>query len=450
MSLTPDVRSKTMNPSTPQEVHLSQRDTLRIVAYFFALNILAAAGTGLMRLPISFYLKDGLHLQAQDTAWANLLVDSPYFVGFIFGFLRDRWHPFRMQDRGYFLVIPIVMTAALTSLAMGTLTYPRLVVTMAIVTSGFILLGAAIGGLLSTVSKRYAMTGRLSVVFTVTTFSPGIINWIAGGWLVEHLGTQRTFLVGAALLLPISLLAFWKPKIIYSSQLSKVASIPENAGQAFHRLLHTRVVYLPAAILILFSFMPGWNTPLFYYLTNTLKLSAGDYGISNAFGVFGNVLLMLSYSQLCRRFNLRFSLFLGTTLVVFGGPLYFFVRTPFQVNAIQFLTGASLGIAYAAFYDLLARSCPKHLEGTAFMLASAGSWVSSDVADVFGGWLYQHGGFLPALLITSLTSAMIFPVLFFIPNRLTSTHDGQRVAEAEEEEKLESSSGMGESLELVP
>ncbi len=431
-----------MNLSTPQEIHLPRTDTLRIVAYFFVLNLFVAASNAFTFVPISWFLKEGLHLQAQSTSLGLLLMDSPYFIGFIFGFLRDRWRPFGMEDRGYFLLVPPLKALALASLALGSPSYARLVTTMVISTCGSVLLGAALGGLLAAVSRRYGMTGRLSVVYNLAPQIPSVLATAAGPWVLEHLGIRATFVSSALLILPVSLLAFWTPSIVYAPDIEKLASIPENVWQALRRLTHTRVVYLPAAILFLFCFMPGWNTPLFYYLTDSVGLSPAAFGASRSFGMAGNALLMLAYDLLCHRFNLRFSLFLGTTLVVLGGPLYFLVRTPYQAYAIQFITGASLGIAYAAFFDLLARCCPKHLEGAAFMLAAAGMWVASDVADVLGGWLYQHGGFLPALLITSLTSTMIFPILFFIPKRLTSTHDGQRVAEADEEEKLEGSSGM--------
>jgi hypothetical protein len=48
----------------------------------------------LIDIPISFFLKNKLNLQAHDVAEFRLLASLPLYVSFAFGFMRDTWRPF--------------------------------------------------------------------------------------------------------------------------------------------------------------------------------------------------------------------------------------------------------------------------------------------------------------------------------------------------------------------
>ena len=73
-----------------------------VLGYGGALLLLlnfASPGGGLIGVPISFFLKNKLHLQAHELALFNLWTSAPLYAAFVFGFLRDRWSPFGRGDR---------------------------------------------------------------------------------------------------------------------------------------------------------------------------------------------------------------------------------------------------------------------------------------------------------------------------------------------------------------
>src|SRR5580658_3008034 len=49
---------------------------------------------GLINIPASFFLKNRLHLAADQQAIFRLCTGIPLYLSLIFGFLRDRWSPF--------------------------------------------------------------------------------------------------------------------------------------------------------------------------------------------------------------------------------------------------------------------------------------------------------------------------------------------------------------------
>src|SRR5438552_14306181 len=83
---------------------LSQAVRQRIFLYLGVLIVLLAFGSphgGLIDIPISFFLKNKLHLEAHELADFRLVAAIPLYLSFIFGFIRDMWNPFGMRDRGF-------------------------------------------------------------------------------------------------------------------------------------------------------------------------------------------------------------------------------------------------------------------------------------------------------------------------------------------------------------
>src|ERR1700753_995550 len=101
----------------------------RIFLYLGVLIVLLALGSpagGLIDIPVSFLLKNKLHLEAHQVATFRLVAAIPLYLSFVFGFIRDSWNPFGMRDRGFMLLFGAVSAAlyalfAATSLGLSTL-----------------------------------------------------------------------------------------------------------------------------------------------------------------------------------------------------------------------------------------------------------------------------------------------------------------------------------------
>ena len=94
---------------------LSQSVRQRIFLYLGVLIVLLAFGSpfgGLIDIPVSFFLKNKLHLEAHEVAVFRLVSAIPLYLSCVFGFVRDTWNPFGMRDRG-FMVLFGAVTAGL-------------------------------------------------------------------------------------------------------------------------------------------------------------------------------------------------------------------------------------------------------------------------------------------------------------------------------------------------
>ena len=322
--------------------------------YIAVLLLLSSfAFDGIAGLPMQFVLKNQVKLSPTQLSVFGALSGAPAYVGFAFGFLRDRWRPFGKGDRGYFLVLPLLLAITCFYLAAVPFTYVRLLSTSIVQTVIGLLLGAAAYGMTTEVAQRNGMSGRLSVLLLVIPSLLGIASNAVGGHF-SHTSTQQhnSFLISAFMCLPMMAMAFWMPGFVFATKkFPKSSKGDERAGApdavrgsatdvaptegtvaSLLRLVRTRSIYLPAAAIFLFSFAPGWGTPLFYYLTDKVKLSEAAFSNATALSGFGFLGATLSYIFLCNKAPLKTNLIVGTSLAVIGCPLYLLIHNPLQAG----------------------------------------------------------------------------------------------------------------------
>src|SRR5262249_39815940 len=137
----------TEHPAKPESATVTAPAALpyavrrRIFLYLSVLIVLLAFGAphgGLIDIPISFFLKNRLHLEAHELANFRLLAGIPLYLSFVFGFIRDTWNPFGMRDRGFMLLFGALTAALYVYFAFTPITYVRLLVAVLLLTISFL------------------------------------------------------------------------------------------------------------------------------------------------------------------------------------------------------------------------------------------------------------------------------------------------------------------------
>src|SRR3974390_1083826 len=132
----------------------------RIFLYLGALIVLLSCGApagGLIDIPITFLLKNKLHLKAHELANFRVVSAIPLYMSFVFGFIRDSWNPFGMRDRGFMLLFGAVTAGLYILFAFTPLTYGTLLAAVLVLTGSFLFVASAQNGLTSTVGQQHAM-----------------------------------------------------------------------------------------------------------------------------------------------------------------------------------------------------------------------------------------------------------------------------------------------------
>jgi MFS family permease len=438
--MTTDAAALTSVESTPPK-DLPVSDRTRIMIYISVLIFMLGFGVpfgGLIDSPISFFLKNKLHLQAHEVATFRLISGLPLYFGFLWGFVRDNWNPFGLRDRGYMMIFGFVAAACYAVFAFVPVNAATLLGAVILLTAACLFVQSAQTGLGAAISRQHVMTGQMSTVSNITVSFAALIPLTMGGYLSDQLEGRNAelaarilFLIGGGVMAAIAVYAIWRPRVVYDNV--RIEQTEFHPVQDFVRLLKHWPVYPALLIWTLWNFAPGSATPLQYYLQNTLH--ANDDAYTNWNAIFGGFFIptYLIYGMLCRKVALRHLLFWGTLVAVPQMvPLLFTKTVPMALVAAAPI-GLMGGVATAAYLDLLIRSCPKGLEGTIIMASNALYYLVSRAGDLLGTNIYEGihlgpinlpGGFGVCVIAITVVYAMIVPALWLVPKRLTATPDG--------------------------
>jgi len=406
-----------------------------IFLYLGILIVLLAFGGpsgGLIDIPISFFLKNRLHLTAHEVATFRLVAAIPLYLSLVFGFIRDIWNPLGMRDRGFMLLFGGITAMLYVLFAFAPITYAMLLVAVVLLTASFLFVASAQNGLTSVIGQQHAMTGQVSAVWNVFLSIPTVAALLIGGKLSGLLedkdpdqAVRILFLVGAAIMTVIALYALWKPAEVFDN-----IRVENGAGrhpvEDLKRLVRHWPIYPAMLIWLLWNFAPGSTTPLQYHLQNTLHATDAQWGEWNAIFAASFIPTYIVYGLLCRRFPLKTLLLVGTVLAVPQMVPLLFIDTMTEALIAAVPIGLMGGLATGAYLDLIMRSCPRGLQGTTLMMSSSLYFVVVRFGDVLGTYLYdRYGGFAVCVIAITIVYALILPALLLVPKHLVDTADGQ-------------------------
>jgi hypothetical protein len=414
---------------------LAPSERLRIFLYLGILIVLLAFGGpsgGLIDIPISFFLKNRLHLTAHEVANFRLAAAIPLYLSFVFGFIRDMWNPLGMRDRGFMLVFGGISALLYVFFAFTPMSYATLLVAIVLLTTSFLFVASAQNGLTSAIGQQHAMTGQISAVWNVFLSIPTVVALLIGGTLSDLLedkspdqAVRILFLAGAAIMTAVALYALWKPREVFDNV--RVENMTDGHPiEDLKRLVRHWPIYPALLIWLLWNFAPGSATPLQYHLQNNLHATDAQWGQWNAIFAASFIPTFIAYGFLCRRFPLKTLLLWGTVAAVPQMVPVLFIHTVTGALIAAVPIGLMGGVATGAYMDLIIRSCPRGLQGTMLMMSSTLYFVVSRFGDVLGTSLYDHfGGFTVCVIAITVVYALILPTLLLVPERLITTADGQ-------------------------
>ena len=418
--------------SDPAPLNLGERRWLLFYAGFLLLIVnFAAPNGGLISIPVNFFLKNRLHLSAEQVATFNIWAGAPLYISFLFGFLRDRWSPFGAGDRGHFAIFGAVTGLIYGVIAFVPPTYGLILVGVVVATAAIQTAIGAAGALFTGLGQDHAIAGQASTTLNMATNLPLVIGFLLGGQLSDLMEGRNAvtaarilFLVGGALMAMVAVFGFFGPARLYEGRREPLIATPLAD---LKRLARTRAIYPPVIIMFLWCFAPAGGVVLQYHMANALHATDGQVGAFYAIFWASYFPTFLLYAWLCQRIRLGPLLWLATAVAIPQWAPILLAHTPNQALLMAFPIGLLGGLGNVAYIDLAIRSCPRGLQGTMIMLVLTTTFaVAVRFGDLWGTTLYEHaGGFTTAVIATVLVYALIVPVLFFIPKRLTATKDGE-------------------------
>ncbi len=413
-------------------------DARRLQAFAFGglllvlMNFSSPAG-GMIDIPVTFFLKNRMRLQSNELAVFELWIGLPLIVGFVFGFIRDRWSPFGGGDRAHLMVFGAATAAIYGGMALANPTYAVFLGGLFVATMAFRMVSSAAYGITNTLAQKHAVSGQMSGVISMGSALPDLISFIGGGMLSQTLEGQGAaaaarilFFCAAGLMLAIALLGVIGPKWIFDE--GRDAQPPAHPWQDLKRIVRHWPIYPAMLIQLLWQFAPATGTVLQYHIVDHLHATDAQYGAWQGI-FFGSFLPIYAvYGWISQRVALRPLLWVGFGVAVFQMTPLLLVHEPVGALIAAAPMGVLGSLAQAALVDLVIRSAPSGCQGMMMMLFYSFYYFSVRAGDLLGTWIYdKHGGFIPTVVVTIVVYVLILPVILIVPARLTATKDGEAI-----------------------
>ena len=401
-----------------------------VYGYFVLLMLLELGPEKLASTPLKSIYKDQLHLDAQATATLIALITIPGYLAFAFGLIRDRFNPLKMGDRGYLLVFGSLIGFIFLAISQIPLNVSSLGACLFLVAASQTLVRAAYQALMRNVSDARLMSGRMSTTYQFMTTALPMLATVAGGWLTEHSVSWRTILVAVGLgYLSLGLFGLWKPPTVFEGVPASGTKDLAAYWLEVRALAKQKAFWIAALIWGLWAFSPGANTPIYYYMTTTLKMTQTQYSFYDGLTTMTLVPTVLLFGLLIKRFSL-WSLVLVATVVAIPQMIpLMLIHNAGQSYAAATFMGLTGGLANAAYWSLVIRASPQGLAGTGMLMAISFGHLSVRGSDILGGWIFKGWGFTGCAVVTTVAYLFLIPLTFMLPRELVRPRDDQEVSQ---------------------
>ncbi len=330
------------------------------------------------RLPLQLLLKQELHFTAQTLAAFMLIATFAWNVKPVAGILSDAFPLFGTRRRHYMLLGSGL--AALCWFLTGVV--PRSYWPLLLATFGantFMVIASTVG----------IATGLLVVLTLVTLFTL----------------TER----------PIP---------------SRRHEVLRDAGRQMATLVRSWPLWAAGIFLALVYISPGFQTPLLYLQTDTLKFSLPFIGLMETIEGLTGLGGALVSAALCRRYNLRRLLVTAIAAnAVF--TLAYLAYSGRSAPVIHGLGGLVVICSELALMDLAVRATPRGCESLGFAIMMSARNFAMKGSDVIGSWLLDSRGwaFADLVWLNAATTALVLVFIPLLPRLLLLGRDGEPIVD---------------------
>ena len=380
-----------------------KRDRLYL---FFAINYFAQGMGGLAYEPVSYYLKDSLHLGPAQSAAFVAWMTLPLTIKPLFGVLTDFLPWAGARRRPHLIAVSLLTSAGWLLLAgLKTAQYGAALALLVLVNVGFVLSDVVCDGVMVERGKEQGKTGLYQAVSIGTLYATLIVTGFGGGWLAAHASYRAIFGLTALFPLLTAASALWLDE-------AGVGDMRETAARGWAGLsgmLTDARAWAVAAGIFLWSFCPFLGTAQFFYQSEALKLSPLFIGGLSTAGGFAGLAGAALFGRLTKGGTdavVRASITLGAPLSL----LYLFYRGPWSIAVLNVLFSLTGVVFRLAWMDLAARACPEGAEATVFAAYMAVFNIAASASNTLGGSLYEtlaaaHGPYAAMALLSLVGTA---------------------------------------------
>jgi MFS family permease len=377
-------------------------------AIVYVVEGIGQARVGVIFQPLNHYLKDIGWTPLQVTGYLAIL-NFPWIIKPVFGLVSDFIPLFGYRRKSYLIIASICAAGAyawITRLSEPAEFALLLVLTSYAMATASTLCGALLAENGQSFRLSSAFVGQQWLWFYIAIMASSF----AGGELVERLSALSALQAAAAVAAVAPIAVIFAALFLLSERKSTISRREmQRTFQSVVTALRSAKLYLIALFLFLYSFAPGFGTPLYYFMTDELKFSQSYIGVLGSISSAGWIVGALLHRWFLRKMPSKALLYLSIVFGTLSAASFLLLTNEFNAAIVNFANGAAQMIATIATLSLAADYCPRRSEGFAF----AGLMSVSNLADIFsnntGAFLYEHvfnSQLGPLIIVSAATTAL--------------------------------------------
>ncbi len=368
---------------------------------------------GLFDIPLTIYLKESLGLSPTQLASFSSLIFLPWIVRPLYGIVGDSVLIFGYQFKGYFLICYSLALAVLFGLS-GLQSY-----TISLLGTGLILVNTSIAFSDVLTDKIMVVQGRIlgktarlqAAQWTALGFGKALL-YCFGGWLAQTSDLSTAFLLTA--IAPLIGLGAVFLLLGDEKKQQKTVLIKSSLSTFWSAVKSQQLLAIVGFIACLeFTLVPPLVHYLIYYYRDVLKFDDQFIGVLGAFSAFANGLGAITFGIFAFRISRRLLLNLAVGLTALSTLGLLFIQNMQSAVLVSLFFGFFGMIAMLGVLEIAARACPVGAEGSTYALLMSVYNLAKQPGPILGGYLYDKGIPVSALVVISATVTML--CWFLIP-----------------------------------
>jgi len=381
-------------------------------AIVYVVEGIGQARVGIIFQPLNYYLKVIGWTPLQVTAYLAIL-NFPWVIKPVFGLVSDFIPLFGYRRKSYLIISSICAVGAYAWIA--RLSEPSEFALLLVLTSYAMATASTLcGALLAENGQSFRLSstfvGQQWLWFYIAIMASSFV----GGELVQRLPPLSALQAAAGVAAVASIAVIFASLFLLSEGKSRANRLEmQRTFQSIVAALKSTKLYVVALFLFLYSFAPGFGTPLYYFMTDDLKFSQSYIGILGSIASAGWIVGALAHRWLLWKMSSKALLYVSIVFGTLAAASFLLLADELTAAIVNFANGAAMMIATIATLTLAADYCPKRSEGFAF----AGLMSIMNFADLCsnnaGAFLYEHvfDSRLGPLIVVSAASTAFAAVL---------------------------------------
>lgn len=396
---------------------LNKAQALIAIVYFLQ-------GFGIAGLAFSLFLKETLHWSMMQMTLMGTITAIPWFLKIVYGVISDNYPLFGYRRKSY--LIASATLSALTSVVLATVH-----LTGFWFYCGVFFVASLASCMIDVIIDGYVVQKSIGTEETNNyqnlswgsrAVGAASSSWIAG-WVATHLNIYTIF----ALMIPIDMIQLplallldeakirtWQNKCNFCKERPKRfwKVLKENVLTPLKDFIHNKQLMWLSLFTMLAMFSPSYGTPFFFRMRDVLHFDAQFLGLLGSIRSVVEVIACIIFAKYLSKIPLKKLLYVSvfiwaintaTVLAIVNRP------TAIIVNVIGALIGY---ISFVPTLSIAAKVCQKtKYEATMFAILMSLHNISGQGSDLLGTWLYQYTGFFWLVIISTVTTFMVLPII---------------------------------------